>query len=63
MIIRIFKCDVEGCEKQEQEETYGNGISTWGAFQGIVLNGVSNPYLCPKHKAELADKLDAMKED
>jgi hypothetical protein len=63
MIIRIFECDVEGCHEQEQEEYYGSGINTWGSFQGLSLNGIANPLLCPKHKIELANKLDSMKEN
>lgn len=59
--LQVFICDV--CGKEHREECYGNGAPGWGAFQGIVLNGVDSPVLCIEHKTKLAEHLDTMVEE
>jgi hypothetical protein len=56
MILRTITCDV--CGNSATETTPGEGWPGWGALQGIKLNGVDNPNLCPKHLAAAANALD-----
>lgn len=58
-MVRTIVCDV--CGLEEAETVYGNGFNGWGAFQGIALDGVDNPSLCPQHKAEVANFIDQLK--
>lgn len=60
MILRTITCEV--CGQTYTEEAHGNGFPGWGALQGITLDGVDNPTLCPAHKAVLADCLDQLKQ-
>lgn len=59
-ILRTFTCDIPGCLVQTQEKIYGQGPENFGQFVGIVLNGVGNPYLCPGHRAMVADFVDCL---
>jgi len=58
-MLRTIVCDI--CGKRETEIAFGNGFIGWGAFQGIKLDGVDNPSLCPEHKAEIANFVDELK--
>lgn len=60
-ILQTFICDI--CGDSYTETSAGDGAGGWGSFNGIIFNRVANPILCPKHKGELADKLDIMAEE
>ena len=61
MILRLVACDIPGCSARHEETTPGEGYPGWGQLHGIVLNGTSNPLLCPKHLAKVADYIDNLK--
>lgn len=54
-VIKTIRCDV--CKKTEQEKEPNAGWPGWGALQGINLNGVDNPNLCPTHLGHVAELL------
>lgn len=58
-ILRTIICDV--CGKAETESTPNAGWDGWGSLQGIELDGVPNPILCPAHLVRVADRVDEMK--
>ena len=58
-MLRTFKCDL--CDKTETEAEYGEGVNNWGQFNGIILDGVSNPMMCPSHVKQVADVIDKIK--
>lgn len=60
MIKRIIKCDICGLEMEEP--VAGAGWPGWGGLNGIAMDGVSNPNLCPEHLAATADFVDGLKE-
>lgn len=57
---RIRRCDVKGCEAELEEEVWGQGHDGWGQLLGIVLDGVSDPNLCPEHLKQVADFVDSL---
>lgn len=59
MILRTIKCDV--CGATYTEERDGAGFPGWGALQGVALDGVPNPSLCPKHLQAAAQFVDDMR--
>jgi len=59
MIKRTIKCDICGVEAIEPID--GGGWPGWGGLNGIALDGVPNPSLCPKHLAQVADFIDGLK--
>lgn len=61
MIVQTIKCDV--CGAEYAEEVNGAGFPSWGALQGVVLDGVGNPNLCPKHLKAMAKFMDDMKKE
>lgn len=44
-ILRNIECDV--CHATQQEQEANAGWPGWGAVQGVQLNGIPNPSLCP----------------
>lgn len=61
-VLRTIKCDVKKCNSQYVEQQAGDGWPGWGSLNGIVLDGVTNPSLCPnclRIIAETADNLGA----
>lgn len=58
---RLISCDIPGCDEQHLEIKAGDGWPSWGIFQGIKLNGVENPCLCPKHVSQFASLVDGIK--
>lgn len=60
-IRRQISCDIPGCAERYLETAPGEGWPNWCVFQGIVLNGVENPCLCPSHVATVADHVDSLK--
>ena len=44
-ILKTIECDV--CKWSLPEHTPNAGFQGWGAIQGVQLNGVDNPTLCP----------------
>lgn len=60
-IIRTIQCDV--CGKALEEDKPGHGWPGWGALQGISLDGVPDPSLCPFDKGKVADFIDKLKQE
>jgi len=60
MIKRTIKCDI--CEAEMVEPVDGGGWPGWGGLNGIALDGVPNPTLCPEHLAVVADFVNDLKE-
>ena len=58
MILRTIECAV--CKKKYTEEKENDGFAGWGQIGGVVLNGDSNPHLCPDHLATVANFIDSM---
>lgn len=48
-VLGTICCDIPGCPAKSQEPAAGEGWKNWGQIQGIALNGVPNPHLCPEH--------------
>lgn len=61
MILRTIKCDLCGAVYTEQGD--GAGFPGWGALQGVTLDGVANPCLCPEHLAAAAGFVDSLKQE
>jgi len=61
MILRMIKCDI--CGREEREAQPNEGWPGWGALQGVALNGVNNPSICPAHLATVAEFVDSLTED
>jgi hypothetical protein len=61
MMRRIIVCDV--CNKMVTEDNEGEGFPGWGALQGIKLEGVANPNLCPEHLKIVADLVAKLKDE
>ena len=57
-IIRTIQCSV--CKKSEVEKNPGDGFVNWGSLEGIELDGETNPTLCQRHLAHVADYLDKL---
>lgn len=57
-VLRTIKCDVKDCENQYTEPSEGEGWKGWGALQGIALDGVPNPALCPDCLEKVANFID-----
>ena len=57
---RTVCCDI--CDDMYTEKNPNDGFPGWGQFNGITLDGVDNPYLCPDHLKKAADFVDDMKE-
>lgn len=55
-ITRKIKCDV--CAAEADEPAPEAGWQGWGAIQGIALNGVPNPNLCPSCLGKVAEFID-----
>jgi len=55
-IKRTIQCDV--CGEQAEEQVANDGWLGWGALNGIALNGVPNPSLCPACLSEVANFVD-----
>lgn len=55
MILRQVHCDIPGCGKSYTEPKPGEGWAGWGSLQGIALNGIENPLLCPEHLSAVAE--------
>ena len=58
-ILRTIKCDV--CGKEQTEKTPNQGWSGWGALQGVKMDEIDNPNLCPEDLAKIADFIDEVK--
>jgi len=61
MILRTIKCDICGISYTEDRE--GAGFPGWGALQGVSLDDVSNPSLCPGHLAMFGEYADKLKQE
>lgn len=59
MILRAIVCDV--CGVKYTEANAGSGFPGWGSVNGMALDGIENPSLCPTHLAAAALFLDDMK--
>lgn len=57
---RILTCDIPGCGFEQSEPNYGDGWAGWSTLQGISLNCVDNPFLCPDHTKQIADFIDSL---
>lgn len=44
-ILKTIECDV--CKFSIPEPSANAGFQGWGAIQGVQLNGIDNPTLCP----------------
>ena len=55
-MLRTVICNI--CDRQYTEESYGAGFAGWMQVNGIILNGDDQVWLCPDHKAEVADYID-----
>ena len=60
MITRTIHCDV--CGASLQEEVENAGFPGWGQLSGVALDGKSNPFMCPRCLADVADFTDRLKE-
>lgn len=58
MILQYIKCDV--CGKEARETKFGEGFKGWGGLNGITLNEIQNPCLCPEHLREAANYIDTL---
>ena len=58
MNLRIITCDIKDCQTRYEEVRTGAGFPGWGQLNGIVLNDIPNPSLCPKHLAQIAAFVD-----
>lgn len=61
MNLRFVTCDIPGCGSRHEEINAGDGFSGWGQLQGIILNGVPNPLLCPIHLSLTASFVDNLR--
>lgn len=61
MINRTIICDV--CGKQQTEKTPGEGWRGWGHVNGVILDGVETPSLCPTHLAKVMEYIEELKEE
>jgi hypothetical protein len=59
-IRRQIECDIPGCGEKYLEPKSGDGWEGWGVLQGIALNGIDNPSLCPTHLASAAKFVDSI---
>ena len=57
-ITRTIDCDA--CHVKAEEPAPNIGWNGWGALQGVELNGVQNPNLCPDCLAKVAEFIDGM---
>lgn len=62
-VLRVIRCDVPGCGTKCTESEPNAGWQGWGALNGVELNGVANPNLCPAHLAQVAEFLDTLTGD
>lgn len=60
-IRRQIACDIPGCQEVCLEAAPGDGWPGWATFNGIALNGIDNPCLCPAHKDAAAAFVDSLK--
>lgn len=58
-ILQVIKCDV--CGNEHREKSHGEGFKGWGMLNGITLDGIPNPALCPEHLAKVANYVDTLK--
>lgn len=56
---RTITCDV--CEASQEEALPEQGWPGWGAIQGVVLDGIANPNLCPSCLASVMNFIDGKK--
>ncbi len=59
MILRTIKCDV--CGSVHTEPSADDGFEGWGQLQGVCLDGVDNPSLCPQHLTDAANFIDGLR--
>lgn len=60
MNLRTVTCDIKGCVERYTENQSGDGFPGWGQLNGIALNGVDNPYLCPEHLHKISEFADSL---
>ena len=58
-ILKTIICDVCGLSQIEPET--GDGFPRWGQVNGIKLDGVDNPMVCPDHLIQVAELLNDLK--
>ena len=56
---RTVKCDI--CGEEYTEKEYGAGFPEWMLINGIVLDGISEIWICPTHRDMIADYVDNLK--
>lgn len=49
MQLRKLICDIEGCNKEYTEATFGAGMPGWGCIEYFESNTSYKIYLCPEH--------------
>lgn len=59
MMKRTVVCGI--CGLEYSETAYGKGFPEWGQLSGAALDGDKDPYLCPKHKADIFNHVDKLK--
>lgn len=61
MELRTITCDVKDCKNRHTEKAWGEGHPGWGSLKGIVLDGQTDPHLCPQHLHRAADFIDSLR--
>ncbi len=51
MELRIFTCDVKGCNASHGEKKFNAGAPAWGVVFGLSdpATGADSAHLCPEH--------------
>lgn len=60
-ILRKAQCDI--CGKEEFEKAHGEGWKDWVIINGVVLDGVSNPMVCPECRDPIMNFIDKFKQN
>jgi len=55
MIKKIIVCGV--CGLEQAEDAPDAGWKGWGQLNGIGLDGIANPHLCPQHLIVAAEAI------
>lgn len=60
MILRTIVCDV--CGNEYRESGAGDGFPGWSGINGVALDGIHDPKLCPECTKSVMNFVDSMKE-
>lgn len=55
-VTRTITCDI--CGKTEAESAPNDGWPGWGSVNGIAIDGIPNPTLCPHDLTRVAEFID-----